>query len=52
MQTLQRRLRILDPLSTAGRQRRKRFDLVSRVRYIIDAHAAQFARHDVELDSE
>ena len=50
MQTLQRRLRILDPLSTAGRQRRERFDLVSWVRYILDAHAAQFARHDVDLD--
>ena len=50
MQTLQRRLRILDPLSTAGRQRRERFDLVSWVRYILEAHAAQFGRHDVELD--
>ena len=50
MQTLQRRLRILDPLSTAGRQRRERFDLVSWVRYILEAHTAQFARHDVELD--
>ena len=50
MQTLQRRLRILDPLSTAGRQRRERFDLVSWVRYILDAHAAQFARHNVKLD--
>ena len=38
MQTLQRRLRILDPLSTAGRQRRERFDLVSWVRYILEAH--------------
>lgn len=50
MQTLQRRLRILDPLSTAGRQRRERFDLVSWVRYILEAHSAQFDRHDVELD--
>ena len=50
MQTLQRRLRILDPLSTAGRQRRERFDLVSWVRYISEAHTAQFARHDVELE--
>ena len=50
MQTLQRRLRILDPLSTAGRQRRERFDLVSWVRYILEAHTAQFARHGVELD--
>ena len=50
MQTLQRRLRILDPLSTAGRQRRERFDLVSWIRYILDAHAAQFARHGVQLE--
>ena len=50
MQTLQRRLRILDPLSTAGRQRRERFDLVAWVRYILEAHTAQFARHDVELE--
>ena len=50
MQTLQRRLRILDPLSTAGRQRRERFDLVSWLRYILEAHSAQFDRHEIELD--
>ena len=50
MQTLQRRLRILDPLSTAGRQRRERFDLVSWVRYILEAHSAQFERHEIDLD--
>ncbi len=50
MQTLQRRLRILDPLSTAGRQRRERFDLVSWIRHILEAHSAQFDRHDVVLD--
>ena len=50
MQTLQRRLRILDPLSTAGRQRRERFDLVSWLRYILEAHSAQFDRHGVEVD--
>ena len=50
MQTLQRRLRILDPLSTAGRQRKERFDLASWVGYILEAHTAQFDRHDVDLD--
>lgn len=50
MQTLQKRLRILDPLSTAGRQHKERFDLVSWIRYILDTHTAQFTRHDVELD--
>lgn len=48
MQTLQKRLRILDPLSTAGRQRKQRFDLVEWVGYILDAHSAQFSRHDVK----
>ena len=50
MQTLQKRLRILDPLSTAGRQRKERFDLVSWVEYILESHNAQFARHNVTLD--
>ena len=50
MHTLQRRLLILDPLSTAGRQRRDKFDLVSWVSFILEAHAAQFARHDIQLD--
>ena len=50
LQTLQRRLRILDPLSTAGRQRKVRFDLVSWLRSTLAAHTAQFARHNVELE--
>lgn len=47
MRTLQRRLRILDPLATAARQRKEHFDLISWVQYIVDSHEAQFARHDV-----
>ena len=50
MQTLQKRLSILDPLSTAGRQRKERFDLVSWVDYIVDSHRIQFARHNVKLE--
>ena len=49
MQTLQKRLRILDPLSTAGRQRKETFDLVSWVEQILASHHAQFSRHNVEL---
>ena len=48
MQTLQKRLRILDPLSTAGRQQKERFDLVEWVGHILDAHSAQFSRHKVK----
>ena len=49
MQTLQKRLRILDPLSTAGRQRKETFDLVSWVEQILASHHAQFSRHNVNL---
>ena len=49
MQTLQKRLRILDPLSTAGRQRKEAFDLVSWVEQILASHHAQFFRHNVNL---
>lgn len=49
MQTLQRRLRVLDPLSTSGRQRKERFDVVDWVRQILSAHRAQFRRHGIHL---
>ena len=49
MQTLQKRLRILEPLSTAGRQRKETFDLVSWVEQILASHHAQFSRHNVKL---
>ena len=52
MQTLQKRLRILDPLSTAGRQRKETFDLVAWVRQILASHNAQFARHNVRVNFE
>ena len=50
MQTLQKRLRILDPLSTAGRQRKETFDLVAWVRQILASHSAQFSRHNVQVN--
>lgn len=47
MKTMNRRLRVLDPLSVSGRQRRETFDLAQMVSEILAAHAAQFARHAV-----
>lgn len=48
LKTLQQRLRILDPLSTSGRQRKETFDLVAWVRQTLDAHIAQFNRHHID----
>jgi len=49
LKTLQKRLRILDPLSTAGRQVKERFDLAQWIREIVDGHDAQFARHEIHI---
>jgi signal transduction histidine kinase len=48
LKTLQKRLRILDPLSISGRQVKESFDLVAWVREIVEGHEAQFDRHDIE----
>lgn len=48
LKTLQKRLRILDPLSTAGRQVKERFDLVQWVDEILQSHEAQFNRHGID----
>jgi C4-dicarboxylate-specific signal transduction histidine kinase len=45
--TLQKPLRILDPLSTSGRQVKESFDLTEWVEEILRAHDAQFARHGI-----
>lgn len=49
LKTLQKRLRILDPLSISGRQVKESFDLVAWIREIIDGHEAQFSRHEIEF---
>lgn len=48
--TLDRRIRVLDPLSTPGRQRKESFDLMRLIRDIADAHAPQFERHGITWD--
>lgn len=52
LKTLQKRLRVLDPLSTAGRNRKERFDLLELLRDITASHADQFEREKISLDLE
>ena len=47
MKTMNKRLRILDPLSVSGRQRKEKFDLVVLTRDIFDGRKAQFDRHKI-----
>lgn len=47
MKSLNKRIRILDPLSVSGRQRKETFALDELIRETFDAHIAQFQRHDV-----
>lgn len=48
MKTMNRRLRVLDPLSVSGRQRKENFDLAQLVSEIFAGHKAQFERHNVK----
>lgn len=47
MRSLSKRIRILDPLSVSGRQRTEAFALDQLIRDVMDAHEAQFARHNI-----
>lgn len=49
MTSISKRLRILDPLSVTGRQRKERFNLDSLLTDILGAHETQFERHHVKL---
>jgi signal transduction histidine kinase len=49
LKTLQKRLRVLDPLSTAGRNRKERFDLIELVRDIATSHTQQFESEGLTL---
>jgi signal transduction histidine kinase len=48
IKTMNKRLRVLDPLSISARQRKETFDMVGLVREIFAGHAPQFRRHQVE----
>ena len=48
MKSISKRLRVLDPLSVSGRQRRENFDLHALLRDTMEAHGAQFERHHIK----
>jgi len=48
LKTIEKRLRVLDPLSTSGRQVKEQFDLIAWVRDILTSHEAQFERHSIK----
>ena len=50
LQTLDKRLRILDPVSTPGRQRKEDTDVVEVLETLLDAHEQQFERHHIKMD--
>jgi signal transduction histidine kinase len=51
MKSISKRLRILDPLSVTGRQRKEAFELDELVRDLLSAHEAQFERHNIDLET-
>lgn len=50
LQTLEKRLRILDPVATPGRQRKEKTDVGEVLHTLIDAHEQQFERHKIFVD--
>jgi signal transduction histidine kinase len=50
MKTLQKRLRILDPLSTSGRQFKEIFDVGEWVSEIVEAHDSQFKNYGITIE--
>ena len=50
IKTMNKRLRVLDPLSISARQRKETFDMVELVREIFAGHAPQFRRHKVKTE--
>lgn len=49
LRTLQKRLKILDPLSTNARQVKEQFDIVEWVRTIVEEFAKQAGRREIKL---
>lgn len=48
LKTIQKRLKMIDPLSTRGRQVKETFDLIKWIDEIMFAHKAQFQRHGIK----
>lgn len=52
LRTLQKRLKVLDPLSTNARQTKEDFDLGEWVREIVDGYAAQNLRANIAFETQ
>ncbi|MEK7995820.1 MAG: HAMP domain-containing sensor histidine kinase, partial [Planctomycetota bacterium] len=50
LKTLQKRLRVLDPMTTSGRQVKESFDVIEVVRDVMKGHAAQLRRHSIRAE--
>lgn len=50
LKTINTRLRVLDPLTTAGRQRKEEFDLHELVKTVVESRAAEFKRHRIRYE--
>jgi signal transduction histidine kinase len=50
MKSVNKRLRVLDPLSVSGRQRSEIFDLRELIEELRDGHEAQFRRHNIQFN--
>ena len=50
MTAVSKRLRVLDPLSVSGRQRKESFNLCNLIDDILSGHELQFERHRVKLN--
>ena len=50
MTAVSKRLRVLDPLSVSGRQRKETFNLGDLIHDILSGHELQFGRHRVKLN--
>lgn len=49
MIAIKKRIRVLDPMSVSGRQRREVFDLTNLVESILAGHEMQFERHGIKV---
>ena len=49
MTSVSKRVRVLDPISVSGRQRKERFNLGSLIEDIFSSHKLQFERHNIKL---
>jgi len=49
MTSIAKRLKIIDPLSPSGRQRKSKFDFRATIEAVLDGHKSKFERHNIIL---